>query len=176
MRRRVFTLVELLTVIAVVAVLAGLLFPAVSLVQDRARRTDCLSRVRQIGQALYLYTGDSGGFLPDCARLGPSGGRPGVRGVLEPYATAEVFHCPGDRAPSGVQAYWFDPAVATSYEWNTVLNGRQLDRARFTILGLEVAPPLLGDAESFHRDGRRNYLYADGHTEPSLVILIRQTE
>src|SRR5258708_4463334 len=62
--RRAFTLVELLIVIAILAVLVGLLLPAVNLVRDMAKSARCKSNVRQIGMAFFAYANDTG-FYPD---------------------------------------------------------------------------------------------------------------
>ncbi|WP_043584764.1 DUF1559 domain-containing protein [Geminisphaera colitermitum] len=50
-----FTLIELLTVIAIIGVLAGILLPVTSRVRESARNAQCISNLRQIGTSLQLY-------------------------------------------------------------------------------------------------------------------------
>lgn len=59
-----FTLIELLVVISIIAVLAGLLLPAVSMVRSSARSASCASAQRQLGAAIFGYTNDWDGILP----------------------------------------------------------------------------------------------------------------
>ncbi len=63
-RRAAFTLVELLVVIGIIAVLIGILLPALSRARDTARRTTCLANQRQILTAILMYVNDSKGVLP----------------------------------------------------------------------------------------------------------------
>lgn len=56
--RSAFTLIELLIVIAIIAVLAAILFPVFAQAREQARKTTCLSNLRQIGTAFHLYTQD----------------------------------------------------------------------------------------------------------------------
>lgn len=58
---RGFTLVELLVVIALIAVLAGLLLPALANARDGARRTRCVSNLRQLSFAAQMYWDEFGG-------------------------------------------------------------------------------------------------------------------
>ncbi len=61
---RAFTLVELLVVIGIISVLAGLLMPSLYAARRAAVRTQCLSNQRQIGAAIFLYAGSYGGVIP----------------------------------------------------------------------------------------------------------------
>ena len=59
-----FTLFELLVVIAIISILAAILFPVFQGVRENARRTACLSNMRQIGLAASLYVQDEDGRYP----------------------------------------------------------------------------------------------------------------
>jgi prepilin-type N-terminal cleavage/methylation domain-containing protein len=77
--RRAFTLIELLVVIAIIAILAAILFPVFSQAKEAAKRSSCLSNLRQVGTALTMYQGDYDDRLPDRRDLKlslPGGYRP----------------------------------------------------------------------------------------------------
>ncbi len=63
MPRQAFTLVELLLTISVIACLAAILLPAISMVRQRALELSCLSNLRQIGLASLAYAGDHRGVM-----------------------------------------------------------------------------------------------------------------
>jgi prepilin-type N-terminal cleavage/methylation domain-containing protein/prepilin-type processing-associated H-X9-DG protein len=62
--RKAFTLIELLTVIAIIGILAAILIPTVSKVRASARSAQCISNVRQVATAINMYVVDNNGRLP----------------------------------------------------------------------------------------------------------------
>src|SRR5580698_10006825 len=59
-----FTLVELLVVIGIIALLIGVLLPALSKARQQANLITCQTHLRQIGQAIFIYTAEDKGMLP----------------------------------------------------------------------------------------------------------------
>ncbi len=64
MSRKGFTLIELLVVIAIIAILAAILFPVFARAREKARQTNCLSNLKQIGLGLMMYANDYDETLP----------------------------------------------------------------------------------------------------------------
>ena len=56
--QRGFTLIELLVVIAIIAILAAILFPVFARARENARKTSCMSNMKQLGLAVMQYTQD----------------------------------------------------------------------------------------------------------------------
>jgi prepilin-type N-terminal cleavage/methylation domain-containing protein len=64
MRRQAFTLIELLMVITIIAVLAGLLLPVIGQVRGAAHTATCQSNIRQFAAAFTSYSVDEEGRIP----------------------------------------------------------------------------------------------------------------
>jgi prepilin-type N-terminal cleavage/methylation domain-containing protein len=70
-RKRAFTLVELLVVIGIIAVLLSIALPAMGHAREQARRTVCLSNLRQLTLAWITYSNEHGGRLVSAYTWGP---------------------------------------------------------------------------------------------------------
>ncbi len=117
---RTFTLVELLTVIAIISVLAAMLLPALEKARGMARQTTCLNNLRQIGIGGSLYSDENGGLAPRVAygsgvtavywhnALAPHIGVEGWPKYQVPSVSVTnntVFHCPDWKIPSAYINY-----------------------------------------------------------------------
>lgn len=113
-----FTLIELLVVIAVIGILSSMILPALARGKQKARVTQCLSNLRQIGIGVQMFVHDNNDTFPPALNCPPGGGcypapfdlggrdpRSDVQAChppanvrpLWPYLqTLELFHCPDD--------------------------------------------------------------------------------
>lgn len=114
MRRKAFTLVELLVVIGIIALLIAILMPVLGRAREQANWVKCLSNMRQLGQAFMMYTNNNKGFFPRAGANGdpldwiywqdtPPGTNPNLsidRCPLAPYlgipVNRELLKCPSD--------------------------------------------------------------------------------
>ena len=160
-----FTLVELLVVIAVIAILASLLLPALAGARAKARAITCLNNARQLALASQVYTDDYSERLP--YNLGEGEIRATVaqnqflnwnssildwevknpdntnvvlvtHGGVGPYArNARVYKCPNDNYVSDLQAGAGWSARVRSFSMNAMVG----DAGRFSTSGANVNNP-----------------------------------
>ena len=98
-----FTLIELLVVIAIISILAAILFPAFARARENARRTSCLSNLKQIGLGMLMYTQDYdekfpplGGAAPGCSTDFGASSNAWGRNLMPYIKSVQLFVCPSD--------------------------------------------------------------------------------
>lgn len=127
---RAFTLVEVLVVIAILLILAAILFPVFSRSRQNSRRAQCASNLKQLGLAWQMYADDCDGQAMPASNtvgtndqrwvgtLGSSGFQSGT-GLLHPWLkTTSVLSCPSWQRPkyatpsfADVQGYGYNSSV-----------------------------------------------------------------
>jgi len=130
-----FTLIELLIVVAIIMILAGLLFPALSNAKYRAKQMQCLSHLKQMGTAIFCYSSDKNDFFPGYMDVGfffndmepYTGVKSGVKTAVE----AKFYWCPSD----SYRVKYMRPAYSYGANyymaWNNVSAGmRKLTQIR----------------------------------------------
>jgi len=99
-----FTLVELLTVIAIIGILAAVIIPVIARTRQSARSTQCLANLRQVGAAILLSTHDNRGLLPYGYRSGGTYWNHTIDCYLgqarpdDKQASSSVLFCPQESA------------------------------------------------------------------------------
>ena len=191
-RHSAFTLVELLVVIGVIALLMGILMPALNKARAAARSTSCRSNLHSLALAFRMYLDDNQNVMPPAAgypELPWNPDNPDERSstklpivkYMGPYLSvpraelaeangkkcyAKVLCCPSDRK-NGEPKHYFR-IQQSSYDYAERRGNRSMNSAAFTKRGPEREIEIMWDYEPFHGKagvkGAVNYLYADGHT------------
>lgn len=120
-RSKGFTLIELLVVIAIIAILAAILFPVFARARENARRTSCMSNLKQLGLGFMQYTQDFDeqypGMIMATYNNALTYGIPfGWADAMQPYIKSrQIFQCPSESTPihqlpteRGYTDYWFN--------------------------------------------------------------------
>ncbi|RYX80833.1 DUF1559 domain-containing protein [bacterium] len=119
-----FTLIELLVVIAIIAILAAILFPVFARARENARRSSCMSNMKQLGLGIMQYTQDyDERYEYGSAPVANTAFRGiGWAGQTAPYLKSrQIFNCPSDTNTGGGNVATSGTPV--SYAFNTWLGG-----------------------------------------------------
>ncbi len=191
-KRLAFTLIELLVVIAIIAILAAILFPVFARARENARRTSCLSNLKQLGLGFAQYTQDYDERYPGSAPQVDSPGTIGTpnfsplghwvpsglvsatsacnpaNGAIFPYVkSVQIFICPSDTTADRKRL---------SYSMNQIMDGVAISAISSTSIkallvdeGLTLNDGRLGynasdNVSLIHFDGG-NILFCDGHAK-----------
>jgi prepilin-type N-terminal cleavage/methylation domain-containing protein/prepilin-type processing-associated H-X9-DG protein len=174
-----FTLVELLVVIGIIAVLIGVLLPALNKAREQSKRAACLANLRTLGQAMILYANDSKDRLPNSNKKNTYKDAAAQDFVLVSLANKYVrqpasFHCPSDDDPIPEKIetadYELPNSAHVSYEYFSIW-WKPEDCAKWVrIKQAPMAWDIDGGSSvrtAFQNHGIKggNVVFADGHAE-----------
>lgn len=103
-KKQHFSLIELLIVVAIITILAGLLLPALNAARGKAQSLTCMNNIKQMSLGLSTYFIDSGDIIPPYAR-GPENANSNKRGLLGPVDLPWI---------NGIKDYIQMPELVTS--------------------------------------------------------------
>ena len=174
----VFTLIELLVVIAIIAILASMLLPSLNRAREQAKRINCASNLKQLGQVLMIYADDFKRWFPPSTQWGHY---PMVDGLVESVfnegylKNKTMFFCPNRPLGSTGTTWSPNPGGANNWISYQYLPYRWGDYFPKKITDLKARwPELMTDLNAMGGNGFNhpygtgqwtgfNTLYTDGH-------------
>jgi prepilin-type processing-associated H-X9-DG protein len=192
LRRRGITVLELLVIVAVLAILAAILFPVVHRPGENAPRSACQSNLKQIGLGIMQYTQDWNERMPlvavhDVSSSKLSNGQPyGWADALHLYVkSTEILQCPSqdkrrpaprDAVQSGFCDYWFNgnlsgresadvAAPAQTLMCGDGNDGHDGADARYNRNVLPLHWLNMKNSPALRHIEGANYLFVDGHVK-----------
>jgi len=170
---RGFTLIELLVVIAIIGILAGILLPVLSRARESARKTLCMSNIKQIGMGLIMYANENSESFPLSSASNPA--MASLNLLYDTYISDnKVFNCPSDTTVSAASNAGMSVATSAATEYFTSTQSSYgYDRFHTQAVDADVAiaadrPPGTPSATASsdnHSARGQNVVYIDGHVE-----------
>ncbi len=168
--RKGFTLIELLVVMAIISILASLMFPVFSRARGKAVETSCLSNIKQICMATLMYVGDYDELMP------PGDGPWGE--TLQPYMkNYQILACPlePNYNPGFAMNFWLGGESLSNVDYvaQVVMYGDATVPAAWYLYPDVVEDPdpddnpdTFGSTVDFrHNNDSANFAYCDGHAK-----------
>lgn len=175
-----FTLVELLVAIAIVAILAAIIFPVLSSAKARANRATCANSLRQINNGVLMYAHDNADTLPELPNPNPypNSGTFFVKELIKGYLGLsgppkqgdKLFICPSE-APTPTDGL---PSTAlildySDYRFDSWLTGQRITVIKHPTLTALVTETSAGPGYSWHQPQSQYVLVNNpANVEPDL--------
>lgn len=164
-KRWSFTLIELLIVIAIIAILAAMLLPALNQARERARAISCLNNLKSLGNACSMYVSDFD-FYP----WNGSGIKPSWTHALAPYCgiklnslnmfdtdqSVPLLKCPSDTEPMHTTIQSLGGKGGISYTGNQSIMRRGPSGGKEDTVGIKASLIKNASRKIFLMDGRYN--------------------
>jgi prepilin-type N-terminal cleavage/methylation domain-containing protein/prepilin-type processing-associated H-X9-DG protein len=190
--RRAFTLLELLTAVAIIAILAALLLPALQSGYGKAKRVACGSNLKQSGVAFHAWAHDHNDLFPMQVSTNQQGTlefaqqtrvNPDVsftfrhfQALSNELVVAKVLVCPADRQRSPANdfaslqnenvSYWINPDAAFGHIDSPVAGDRNLRTSGRTAWAfIQMSAESRAEFTADQHGYRGNALFGDGHVE-----------
>jgi prepilin-type N-terminal cleavage/methylation domain-containing protein/prepilin-type processing-associated H-X9-DG protein len=191
-RRRGFTLLELLTAVAIILILAALLLPALQSGYGKAKRVACASNLKQVGTAFHVWAHDHGDLFPMQVSTNQSGTREFAEAAaLNPDVSVTFRHfqaisndlvlpkllaCPADKQRIAAKnfeslrnenvSYWINPAAAFGHTDSPLAGDRNVrtsGRTEWSFIQFNPSDSVEFSAELHGHRG--NVLFGDAHVD-----------
>lgn len=177
-RKRGFTLIELLVVIAIIAILAAILFPVFARARENARRTSCLSNLKQVGLGILQYTQDYDETMPIYAQ--EAGDRLGWSAMIQPYLkSTQLLQCPSESTgpnsnirADNVTAPYTGLGAYSDYGWNLNMGWMNTADGFGTVALAAITQPTQTVVVLDNTTNQSyNFVYGGGKTTTGLVTV-----
>lgn len=161
-----FTLVELLVVVAIIGILAGILVPVLGRARESAKRKSCASNLKQLGLGLNIYATDNSENFPTGSS--GQGARSSISLIYPTYlGTKKVFSCPSNATSTATLSAQstYDDGSSGDTSWNSSYGYDDSKSAADLGQIAIMSDTPTGSSSTNHQGEGINILFVDGHIE-----------